>query len=64
MSPHKYLWRGHSFHAAADFREVRDLLQAAKYGADWPTAVSPAFAGDAFHHSFSKTLIGYITTIL
>jgi phosphoribosyl-AMP cyclohydrolase len=60
MSTHKYLWRGHPFHAAADLREESDLLQAAKYGADGPAALSPAFAGDAFHHTISKTLIGYI----
>lgn len=60
MSPYKYLWRGHSFHAVADFREESDLLQTAQYGADGPAAVSPAFAGDAFHHTFSKALIGYI----
>jgi phosphoribosyl-AMP cyclohydrolase len=64
MSTHKYLWRGHPFHAAADLREESDLLQAAKYGAYGPAAVSPAFAGDAFHHTFSKTLIGYIHYLL
>jgi phosphoribosyl-AMP cyclohydrolase len=60
------LGRGHSLQAPPNFRQGRDLLQPAQYGANGPAAKPPAFAGDAFHpYSLSsKALIGYIIIIL